>query len=202
MSVLRTAIRRSGHVTAFSEPGALSTFSLRQRYTILLKSQTDPTLSYYYYDNMVHAWFADPPSYAYWWVTSMAMGLMVGILSRHWFFNPDLYGRRQEVQKPFPDRHRQFGYCLPYFNHRMRNYVLKYKWCVIDNEPDYGDKHPLGYRPDRAQSHRRFYMFFHTTPRYSMQDPLFTSTLHGNMEKMYQEIGYTKKPKGEDDEEE
>jgi len=179
----------------------MSTFSMRQRYTILLKTQTDPTISDYFYDNMVHAWFADPPSYAYWWVTCMSMGLMVGILSRHWFFNPDLYGRRQEAQKPFPDRHRQFGYCLPYFNHRMRNFSVKYKWAFIDNEPDYADVHPIGYRPNRIQSHRRPYMYCFTIPRYTMEDPLFTSTLTGNMERMYQEIGYTKKPKSEGDEE-
>ena len=26
--------------------------------------------------------------------------------------------------------------------------------CFIDNEPDWADKHPLGYRPNRKQNHR------------------------------------------------
>jgi len=200
MALLRTALCRGGHLSSYSEVGSLSTFSLRQRYTVLLKNQTDPTISDYFYENMLHAYFADAPSYNYWWVTSMAMGCMVGILTRHWFFNPDLYGRRQESKKPFPDRHRQFSYSMPYYNHRLRNIVCKYKWCMIDNEPDWADKHPLGYRPDRKQCHRRPYMFCFTVPRYSMQDPLHTSVSHENMEKIYQEIGYTKKPPGEEEE--
>jgi len=201
MALLRTAVRCSGHLSAYSEVGSFSTFAFRQRYNVLLKNQTDPTISDKFYEMMLHAWFADPPSYNYWWVTSMAMGCMVGILTRHWFFNPDLYGRRQESKKPFPDRHRQFSYSLPYFNHRLRNIVCKYKFCMIDNEPDWADQHPLGYRPDRLQTHRRPYMWCFTIPRYTCQDPLYTSTLHGNMEKIYQEIGYTKKPKTDEDEE-
>merc|ERR1719379_1904903 len=197
---LARLLRSAEHLLAYSEPGKWSTFSFRQRYTIMLKNQTDPTIADKFYEMWLHAWAGDAPSYNYWWVMACGGGAMVGILSRHWFFNPDLYGRRQEVKKPMPDRHRQFGYCLPFFNHRLRNYALKYKWAVIDNEPDYADKHPLGYRPDRAQSHRRPYMWFLTVPRYNIEDPLYTSTLHSNMERMYQEIGYTKKPKGEDDE--
>mmetsp|Transcript_82074 Transcript_82074/g.129241 ORF Transcript_82074/g.129241 Transcript_82074/m.129241 type:complete len:212 (-) Transcript_82074:219-854(-) len=190
----------NSHLSSYSEVGGFSTFSFRQRYTILLKNQTDPTISDFFYEKMLHAWFADPPSYNYWWVTSMAMGLMVGILSRHWFFNPDLYGRRQESKKPMPDRYRQYSYSLPYYNHRLRNMCSKYRWCLIDNEPDWADKHPLGYRPDRKAIHRRPWLFMFTVPRYACQDPLMTSCSHENMEKIYQEIGYTKKPKGEEDE--
>jgi len=201
MALVRAAVRSGSHMTAYSEVGSFSTFSIRQRYNIMLKAQTDPTMSDYYYENMLHAWFADPPSYNYWWVTSMAMGCMVGILTRHWFFNPDVYGRRQESKKPMPDRHRQWSYALPYFNHRLRNCVTKYKFAFIDNEPDWADKHPLGYRPDRKQTHRRPYMWVFTIPRYNIQDPLYTSCTHASMEKIYQEIGYTKKPKSDEDEE-
>jgi len=201
MALVRAALRSSGHMSAYSEVGSFSTFSIRQRYNIMLKAQTDPTISDYHFENMLHAWFADPPSYNYWWVTSMAMGCMVGILTRHWFFNPDVYGRRQENKKPMPDRHRQWSYSLPYFNHRLRNIVTKYKFAFIDNEPDWADKHPLGYRPDRKQTHRRPYMWVFTIPRYTCQDPLYTSCTHESMERIYQEIGYTKKPKSDEDEE-
>lgn len=71
--------------------------------------------------------------------------------------------------------------------------MTKYKWCMIDNEPDWADMHPLGYRPNRKPIHRRHYAFTFTVPRYTCEDPLFTSVTHGNMEKMYREIGYTKK---------
>merc|ERR1712216_108028 len=97
------ALRSAEHLSAYSETGGFSTFSFRQRYTILLKNQTDPTIADFFYEQWLHASVGDAPSYNYWWVTSFAMGSMVGILSRHWFFNPDLYGRRQENKKPLPD---------------------------------------------------------------------------------------------------
>merc|ERR1712226_1372263 len=180
--------------------GSFSTFSFRMRYTMLLKNQTDPTIADFFYEKWLHAWAGDAPSYNYWWVTSMAMGCMVGILSRHWFFNPDLYGRRGEARKPMPDRHRQYSYSLPYFNHQLRNMSVKYKHCMIDNEPDYNNDHPLGYRPNRKLSHKRPFMWCFTVPRYSMEDPLFTSVTHENMKRIYAEIGYTKAPKGGEDE--
>merc|ERR1712012_721328 len=34
------------------------------------------------------------------------MGCMVAIPTRHWFFNPDLHGRKQEQRKHMPDRQR------------------------------------------------------------------------------------------------
>mmetsp|Transcript_54095 Transcript_54095/g.137404 ORF Transcript_54095/g.137404 Transcript_54095/m.137404 type:complete len:214 (+) Transcript_54095:20-661(+) len=189
-----SALRGGHHLTSYSEVGPWSTFSLRMRYTMLLKNQTDPTIADYFFEKWVRDWCADAPSYNYWWVTSFAMGAMVGILSRHWFFNPDLYGRRQESRKPLPDRHRQWSYSLPYFNHRMRNFVAKYKWCMIDNEPDWADYHPIGYRPNRKQIHRRPYMWVFTVPRYTCEDPLYTSVTHENMNRIYEEIGYSKKP--------
>merc|ERR1740138_852426 len=185
-----TMPRASGHLSSYSEVGSLSTFSLRQRYTVFLKNQTDPTISDYFYESMLHAWFADPPSYNYWWVTSTAMGLMVGILTRHWFFNPDLYGRRQESKKPMQDRHRQWAYSLPYYNHRARNMFTKYKFAFIDNEPDYNDWHPAGYRPNRKQCHFRPPLWVWNIPMYTDQDPLYTSTLHDNMNKIYHKLGY------------
>merc|ERR1712150_152384 len=103
---------------------------------------------------------------------------MAAILTRHWMLNPDIYGRRQEYHKPLPDRHRQWSFSLPYFNHRMRNMFCKYKFCMIDNEPDWADKHPIGYRPNRDPIHRRPYLWVFTIPRYPCEDPLDTSVTH------------------------
>merc|ERR1712226_702633 len=130
----------------------------------------------------------------YWFITSLAMGAMVGILTRHWFFNPDLYGRLQESRKPMPDRHRQWTYSLPYFNHRLRNMATKYKWCMIDNEPDWNNNPPIGYRPNRKPIHCRPWMWIFTIPRYTCEDPLYTSCSHANMNRIYEEIKYQKKP--------
>mmetsp|Transcript_63926 Transcript_63926/g.125845 ORF Transcript_63926/g.125845 Transcript_63926/m.125845 type:complete len:214 (+) Transcript_63926:87-728(+) len=187
------ALRSSEHLSSYSAVGPFSVFSTRQRYTIMLKAQTDPTLADFFYEKFLHAWFGDAPSYNYWFVTQLAMGAAVGIVSRHLFFNPDVYGRQQEVRKPMPDRHRQWAYSLPYYNHRMRNFVTKYKFALIDNEPDYSDFHPVGYRPNRKQIHRRPYMWVFSIPRYTCQDPLFTSVTHANMNRIYEEIGYQKK---------
>mmetsp|Transcript_70978 Transcript_70978/g.161232 ORF Transcript_70978/g.161232 Transcript_70978/m.161232 type:complete len:211 (-) Transcript_70978:99-731(-) len=188
-------LRSADHLSSYSEVGSFSTFTFRQRYTILLKNQTDPTIADYFYEKWLHAWVGDAPSYNYWFVTAFAMGSMVGILPRHWFFNPDIYGRQQEVRKPMPDRYRQYSFSLPFYNHRLRNMSTKYKWCMIDNEPDWADYHPLGYRPNRKPIHRRPYMWCFTVPRYTCEDPLFTSVTHANMNAIYEEIGYTKKPK-------
>mmetsp|Transcript_73206 Transcript_73206/g.145202 ORF Transcript_73206/g.145202 Transcript_73206/m.145202 type:complete len:201 (+) Transcript_73206:63-665(+) len=199
--LLSRALRSAEHLSAYSAVGPFSTFSFRQRYTLMLKNQTDPTIADFFYEKWLHAWVGDAPSYNYWWVTACAMGAAVGILSRHWFFNPDIYGRKQEVKKPMPDRYRQWSFSLPYFNHGLRNCMAKYRWCMIDNEPDWADYHPLGYRPNRKAIHRRPYMWCFTVPRYAIEDPLFTSVSHANMNAIYEEIGYTKKPKSEDDDE-
>merc|ERR1712113_949613 len=102
--------------------------------------------------------------------------------------------------KPLTDRYRQWSYSLPYFNHRLRNLAGKYKWCFIDNEPDYADKHPLGYRPNRGACHRRAPFWCFTVPRYHMEDPLYTSCSFENINHIYEEIGYVKAPPKEDDE--
>eukprot|EP00933_Yihiella_yeosuensis_P009482 TRINITY_DN1153_c0_g1_i5.p1 TRINITY_DN1153_c0_g1~~TRINITY_DN1153_c0_g1_i5.p1 ORF type:complete len:202 (-),score=36.59 TRINITY_DN1153_c0_g1_i5:96-701(-) len=197
--LLSRAVRGSAHLSSYSAPGNFSHFSLRQRYTLMLKAQTDPTIADFFYEKWLHAWVADPPSYNYWFVSIMAFGACIGILTRQIYFNPDVYYRKQEVKKPLPDRHRQWTYSLPFFNHRLRNMVTKFKWAFIDNEPDWADKHPLGYRPNRKPCHRRPYMWVLTVPRYTCQDPLFTSVTHENMCKIYEEIGYTKAPKKEEE---
>jgi len=193
------ALRSAEHLSAYSEVGSFSTFSFRQRYTIFLKNQTDPTIADFFYEKWLHAWVGDGPSYNYWWVTSFAMGAMIGILTRHWFFNPDIYGRKQEKRKPMPDRHRQWSYSIPFYNHRLRNIATTYKWCMIDNEPDWNNHHPLGYRPNRKLQHKRPYMWCFTVPRYAIEDPLFTSVTHANMNRIYEEIGYTKKTEEEEE---
>uniref|UniRef100_A0A7S1AZJ2 Uncharacterized protein n=1 Tax=Noctiluca scintillans TaxID=2966 RepID=A0A7S1AZJ2_NOCSC len=196
---LTQALRSNVHLSAYSATGKWSTWSFRQRYNIALKSITDPTLADYFYEKWLHAWVGDAPSYNYWWVTSFGLGCMVSILTRHWYFNPDLYGRKQEARKPFPDRHRQWSYSLPYFNHRLRNLSGKYRWAMIDNEPDWVDNHPLGYRPNRKHIHRRPYAWCFSVPRYTIEDPLFTSVSHENMCRIYDEIGYKKLAKAEEE---
>ncbi|CAE7498133.1 Cluap1 [Symbiodinium pilosum] len=199
MAMLLSRALRSGHLTSYSAVGNFSHFSLRQRYTQMLKAQTDPTLADFFFESYLRAFFADPPSYNYWFISIAAFGACIGILSRQIFFNPDVMFRYQEKRKPLPDRHRQWTYSLPFFNHRLRNMCCKYKACLIDNEPDWADYHPLGYRPNRKQSNRRPYMWILTIPRYTMEDPLYTSVTHENMNRIYEEVGYTKPAKTEEE---
>eukprot|EP00931_Biecheleriopsis_adriatica_P035791 TRINITY_DN2061_c0_g1_i3.p1 TRINITY_DN2061_c0_g1~~TRINITY_DN2061_c0_g1_i3.p1 ORF type:complete len:201 (-),score=35.41 TRINITY_DN2061_c0_g1_i3:74-676(-) len=199
MAMLLSRAMRSGHLSSYSAVGNFSHFSFRQRYTIMLKNQTDPTIADFFYEKWLHAWVADPPSYNYWFVSSMAFGACIGILTRQVFFNPDVYFRKQEVRKPLPDRHRQWTFSLPFYNHRLRNMVAKYRWAFIDNEPDWADHHPLGYRPNRKQCHRRPYIWCLTVPRYNIEDPLYTSVSHENMNRIYEEVGYIKPAKTEEE---
>lgn len=188
------------HISSYSASGPFSTFTARMRYTNHLKITTDPAIADFFFENYLHAWVAHVPSFNKWFISIMAFGAAMGIMTRHVYFNPDVHVRYQERRKPLPDRHRQWSYSLPYFNHRLRNISAKYRWALIDNEPDWADKHPLGYRPNRQQSIRRPYLWMFTVPRYAIEDPLFTSVTHENMNRIYEEIGYTKKPKtGEED---
>merc|ERR1711963_1361198 len=116
---------------------------------------TDPTIADFFFEKWLHGWAGDVPSYTFCWCTCFSLDSALAILTRHWFFNPDVYGRKQEYKKPMPDRHRQWSYSLPYFNHRIRNIAAKYRWAFVDNEPDWVNNHPLGYRPNRKQVHKR-----------------------------------------------
>mmetsp|Transcript_25808 Transcript_25808/g.59613 ORF Transcript_25808/g.59613 Transcript_25808/m.59613 type:complete len:214 (+) Transcript_25808:97-738(+) len=200
LSAARLALRLSkpvlsnDHLTAYSAKGPMSTFSMRQRYSVICKPLSDHAISDYFYEKFVHAWFADAPSYNYWWVMSFAAGVWVACWTRTSYFDPDVTWRKQEVRKPFPDRWRQYQYVLPYHNHRLRNMAAKYRWALIDNEPDWADYNPLGVRPNRKQCYARPYAWIFTCTRYSCQDPLYTSCTHENMNRMYEEIGYRKNP--------
>merc|ERR1712130_493872 len=121
-----------------------------------------------------------------------AVGIMSFHMSRLWFANPDVYGRRQEYKKPLPDRHRQWGYALPFYNTRLRSIMRANSWCMIDNEPEFCSNHPLGYRPNRVFLHRRPWVTIFTIPRYQIMDPLYTSCSYENFNRIYEECGYAK----------
>merc|ERR1712194_796224 len=135
-------------------------------------------------------WTRDAPSFQFVWLTMCAMGLMVAQLFRQIFYNPDVYFRRQECKKPMQDRHRQWSYSLPYYNHHMRNMAVKYKFAFVDNDWNWNDEHPLGYRPNRGHSHRRPMFWVYTCTRYTCEDPLLESTRYENFNKIYEEVGY------------
>jgi hypothetical protein len=151
---------------------------------------TDPTLADYFFENFLWAWCRDYPSFAFQWLTTLAMGLMVAFLFRGIFFNPDIYFRRQECKKPMPDRLRQWSYALPFYNSRLRNMSTSYSSCLIDNEYDWTFEHPLGYRPNRALQHARPFFWIFTHPRYNIEEPMLTTCSYKNISQIYEAEGY------------
>lgn len=133
----------------------------------------------------------DVPTYNYIFFAVFGAGFCAGIVLRHFLFNPDVMFKRQELKKPFPDRHRQYTYSVPYYNSAARNYAAKWRATFIDNEPDYMDHHPLGLRPDRKQTHRRMPGVCFSIPRYFAEDPLSASCSHANIGKLYKDLGYS-----------
>jgi len=175
-----------------SASGIYSVQSFRNRRFLLFTRTPDPMIFEWAVRRSLKSLFYDVPSYNYIWVLFVGFGFAFGMMMRHAYFNPDVYVRKQELAKPLPDRHRQFYYSGGYYNGRSRNWGTQYKASFIDNEPDWADYHPLGIRPNRKQIHKRLLGFNLNIPRYFDEDPLYTSTLHSNMKRIYQSIGYSK----------
>mmetsp|Transcript_25384 Transcript_25384/g.55833 ORF Transcript_25384/g.55833 Transcript_25384/m.55833 type:complete len:204 (-) Transcript_25384:68-679(-) len=182
-------------VAKYSASGACSTDALRRAYPTQVKKLHDPAITNYFFEHMVALWFRQAPSYHYWIASTFMMGAAFGVGARHIFFNPDVYVRKQEAKKPPPDRHRQWTYSLPYFNHRLRNFASCYRHSFIDNEPDWVDNHPLGYRVNRVQMHKKVPGWSFGVYDYVCEDPLYTSITFENMTKIYEGVGYTKPPR-------
>jgi len=181
----------------YSHYGPGSNYAVRQRYPTLIKHATDSCMGDFTYNKMLRDAIADSPAYAYNWSAWGALAVAVLMTYRHLLFNPDVTFRKQEVKLPFPDRHRQFQYCLPFYHHRLRNWMNKFMWEYSQNEPDYKDISYSGLRPDRVQSHRLPYYWscFHLVSfRYRILDPLYTSVTHDATAKLYHDIGYKKSP--------
>jgi len=165
-------------------------YMFRQRYPQWNKQTPDPILTDFYAAHFVKMWFQDVPSYNYWLQMGFGFTLAMCILSRQLLFNPDVYVRRQEVQKPLTDRHRQFSYSLPHLNSRWRNWASKHRRIWIDNEPDVWDNDACQIRAPRKQISKRYPFVFSIT-RYREEDPWYTTTSHQNISKLYRDIGYS-----------
>jgi hypothetical protein len=183
-----------GGLKAHCARGGMSSATYRERYYMHLKMTTDPFLQDFFFKRFVFQSCDDPNQYTLWILCSIAFGLSVGSCWRHLLFNPDVYFRRQENLKPMPDRHRQYTYALPFYNHQLRNSVAQYRWCFIDNEPDYMDEHALGIRPNRRQamSNCQPWQLWPGIPQYSFSDDMMTSCSHKNMKAIYVKAGYCK----------
>ena len=173
-----------------SRTGAWSSDWWRNRVPLFNFTAQDPMMQEFLFRrSLVFAY--DVPAYNYIFFAVFGAGYCAGILLRHLLFNPDVYHRRQELRKPYPDRQRQYAYSLPYYNSRARNFAAKWRNSLIDNEPDWLDNSPAGLRPERKQTHRRMPLLLQSIPMYFEEDPLYTSVSHENMGKLYREMGYS-----------
>merc|ERR1719424_665229 len=161
---------------------------------------TDPFLQDFFFKRAASQMSTDPSLYGIYAVCSLSFGIMSAMLWRHMLFNPDVYFRRQENCKPMPDRHRQYTYSLPYFNHQLRTMVAGWRWLLIDNEPDYADADPGAVRPPRVQSHKApWSCMLGLEFWYTIEDPMYTSLSHKNMHQIYLKAGYVKDPPVEEE---
>eukprot|EP00389_Voromonas_pontica_P003546 GDKH01005234.1.p1 GENE.GDKH01005234.1~~GDKH01005234.1.p1 ORF type:complete len:196 (-),score=17.63 GDKH01005234.1:300-887(-) len=180
---------------AWSDQSAYNKFGL---YTSRI---FDPMIKRYMWAKFRNHWYADSTYYPYFFLTAAGAGIVMGVSARHFLFNPDVYVRFGEKRLSLPDRHFQHSYSLPYYNHHLRNYVARFRWSLIDNEPDYsGQAHPWGIRPTRTTSPTRMWLMSTCAyGKYHIDDPLFERNSHMGMNQMFEEMGYYPKVEAEDD---
>jgi len=178
---------------------ALTEKSMRAKYTLWAIKITDPLQADYFFDKFLHAWYMDPAMYVYWFCSFAGLTFAFGYMFRKFLFDPHMYFKKSEHRRPLPDRHRQWTYSLPYYNHHLRNLASMHRWCLIDNEPDCCNEHPLGIRPNRVTAPERHFWAF-TVPRYHVDDPNFERNSFKSMEKMYRDMGYYKCRETEEEE--
>lgn len=166
---------------------------------------SDMTLLRYFNEKSTNMHFNHPPAYAYWYTGLFGVGLFFGAWGRFFYGFPEHVFRRTEYLKPFPDKHYMFSFSLPHYNHWLRAWSSKFRASFLDNEPDYNAYHPWAIRPNRNLHYARFPSTF-AIPRYFIDDPNFERTLHVNMERHYESLGYypdrKKKEESEDEEDE
>lgn len=178
----------------YSEVGPFTTYSIRQRYPTYLQCMTDATVTDFFYGKWVTKWFEDACSMNYWWGTVLGFVASTLYMLRQLLFNPDVFFRKQESRLIHPDRFRQNCYCLPFFNHRMRNWSQKLVWMTGPNEMDWKDECESGLRPVRMQCHRLplWWSIWHWSMNYKylIEDSLFTTNSYKSKCLMYHKMGY------------
>ena len=82
----------------------------------------------------------DVPSYNYMWCTFGGIASCFFYAMRLMFMDPDVQFRKFDQRLPHPDKTHLHAYCLPYFNHRLRNMATKHMWNLGQNEPDWAER--------------------------------------------------------------
>ncbi|CEM35644.1 unnamed protein product [Vitrella brassicaformis CCMP3155] len=169
---------------------ASTTHYLRRKYWILCWSLTDPMVVDYFFEKFMRWQYYDVPSYNYMFAGALGIGICSACYFRVSFFCPQVSVRRSDRHKALPDQHRTHAHALPYFNHHLRNWVLKWRASLIDNEPDFQGDHPWGIRPPRQMGYQRCPWFLPFPYQYIMNVPHYERTTHAAMEEYYERIGY------------
>ncbi|EPR57524.1 NADH-ubiquinone reductase complex 1 MLRQ subunit [Toxoplasma gondii TgCatPRC2] len=178
------------HLTIILNSGKMNAAHLRAIFGNWCTRGTDHIVVDMYAKKFYKAYFADPVQYNYLFVSFFAVGCAATMCLRHLMLNPDICVRRGDARRHFIDRWQHHLYSLPYYNHYLRNFALRFQNSIVDNEPDYLGSHPWGVRPKRGLNYGRLPFTFMNPYRYFVDDPQYVNTLHDSMEKHYEALGY------------
>ncbi|GFE55676.1 DEAD-box helicase [Babesia ovis] len=97
---------------------------------------------------------------------------------------------------PLPDRLMLYAHAIPYYNHALRDFAMKFTASLVDNEHDYSREISHAYRPSRAKHYGR-YPFVFSAPKYFVDCPEHENTLHHNVEAKYKFANHISHPFGQ-----
>ncbi|KAK2197762.1 hypothetical protein BdWA1_000765 [Babesia duncani] len=157
---------------------------LRQICKNLTIGFTDKRLQDFFFHRTYKTWFNDSTQYPYYFLTYLTIGVSVISGFHQLMGNPDVTGRAHHLRLPLPDRHELNAHAIPFYNHALRNFALRFTGSLVDNEHDYGQDISYAYRPKREKHYGR-YPFVLSAPKYFVDCPEHERTLHSNMEEYY-----------------
>ncbi|EDO05239.1 hypothetical protein BBOV_I001550 [Babesia bovis T2Bo] len=162
---------------------------LRQVCKNLTNNATDKRLQDYFFHRTYRAWYNDSTQYVYYMLSSVTIGASIVVGFHQLDGNPDVTGRVRHGRLQLPDRLMLHAHAIPYYNHSLRNFAMKFTGSLVDNEHDYSKEITHAYRPTRAKHYGRYPCFF-SAPKYFVDCPDYEKTLHKNVEAKYKALGY------------
>lgn len=162
---------------------------LRQICKNVTNCNTDKRLQDFFFQRTYRLWFNDSTQYVYYWLSAVTVGVAVVVGFHELDGNPDVTGRARHLRLQIPDRLMLHAHAIPYYNHSLRNFAMRFTASLVDNEHDYSKETTYDYRPNREKHYGR-YPFVWSALKYFDGCPEYERTLHKNVEATYKEIGY------------
>ncbi|CDR95378.1 hypothetical protein, conserved [Babesia bigemina] len=169
----------------------------------LTNNNTDKRLQDFFFQRTYRLWYNDSTQYVYYLLSAVTIGVSVVVGFHELDGNPDVTGRSRHARLQLPDRLMLHAHAIPYYNHSLRNFAMRFTASLVDNEHDYSKETTHGkavialivhylhtqtlnaaYRPNRAKHYGRYPLVF-SAPKYFVDCPEYDSTLHKNVENRY-----------------